>query len=207
MLSICALRLSRCVVGIVAMLLVGRGSAPCEESARVLTIAGTGQDAYRGDGGPATKAMLRQPHSICLNDAGHLYICHIGNHRIRCVTLATGIIQTFAGTGERAATPHGASIAGTPLNGQRALYFSGGDLYLALREGNAVYRLDLARSTLHYLTGTGKQGYSSDGGDDRRPACQRGDRKDKGALTSYRDVSRTDTGKLRVGTGATSRGR
>jgi sugar lactone lactonase YvrE len=81
------------------------------------------------------------------------------------VTLRTGIIETFAGTGERAATPDGASIAGTPLDGPRALDFHDGDLYLALREGNAVYRLDLAQGTLHHLAGTGSEGYAGDGGD------------------------------------------
>jgi streptogramin lyase len=135
------------------------------QTGRISTVAGTGEAGFGGDGGPATEALLRQPHSICLDDSGHLYICDIGNHRVRRVTLATGIIETFAGTGERAATPDGAPIAGTALNGPRALDFSRGDLYMALREGNAVYRAGLARGTLHHLAGTGSQGYSGDGGD------------------------------------------
>ena len=58
-----------------------------------------------------------------------------------------------------------APIAGTPLNGPRALDFDGEhSLYLALREGNAIYRLDLQTGTLHHLAGTGKQGYTGDGG-------------------------------------------
>jgi sugar lactone lactonase YvrE len=39
-----------------------------------------------------------------------------------------------------------------------------GTLYLALREGNAIYRADAKTSTLHHLAGTGEQGYSGDGG-------------------------------------------
>jgi streptogramin lyase len=130
----------------------------------ISTIAGTGEPGFGGDGGAAIKARLQSPHSICLDDAGHLYICDIGNHRIRRVMLDTGLIETFAGTGERAPTPDGAPITGTPLNGPRALDFHDGQLYLALREGNAVYRVDLARGTLHHLAGTGQQGYSGDGG-------------------------------------------
>ena len=39
-----------------------------------------------------------------------------------------------------------------------------GHLYLALREGNAIYRIDARRLTIHHLAGTGAQGYTGDGG-------------------------------------------
>lgn len=134
-------------------------------SGKISTIAGTGQEGFSGDGGPATAAQLNKPHSIVLDDSGHLYICDIGNHRIRRMHLESGLIETFAGTGERQPTPDGAPVAGTPLNGPRALDFDGQhSLYLALREGNAVYRIDLQTQTLHHLAGTGKQGYTGDGG-------------------------------------------
>lgn len=132
----------------------------------ISTVAGTGQAGFSGDGGPAMAAMIRQPHSICFDGEGLLYICDIGNHRVRRVDMKSGVIETFAGTGERKATPDGARVAGTPLNGPRALAFDGrGELVLALREGNAVYRIDLAAGTLHHVAGTGKSGYSGDGGD------------------------------------------
>lgn len=136
------------------------------KSGTITTVAGNGKPGFGGDGGPAIQAQLRQPHSIALDEAGHLYIADIGNHRVRRVDLATGIICTFAGTGEKKPTPDGAGLAGTPLNGPRALDFekSTNSLILALREGNAVYRIDLAKQTLHHLAGTGKSGYAGDGG-------------------------------------------
>lgn len=131
----------------------------------ISTVAGTGTAGFSGDDGPAVKAQLKQPHSIALDNDGHLYICDIGNHRVRVVDLKSGIIRTFAGTGQPKPTPDGAPLAGTPLNGPRALDFDGGhNLYLALREGNAVYRIDLQSKTLHHLGGTGKKGYTGDGG-------------------------------------------
>lgn len=131
----------------------------------ITTIAGTGKPGFSGDGGPATKAQLLQPHSIVLDNAGSLYICDIGNHRVRRVDLKTGIISTFAGTGGRQPTPDGAPLEGTPLNGPRALDFDGQHtLYLALREGNAIYRIDLKDKTLHHLAGTGKSGNTGNGG-------------------------------------------
>ena len=39
-----------------------------------------------------------------------------------------------------------------------------GTIYLALREGNALYRIAPKTGTLHHLAGTGEQGYSGDGG-------------------------------------------
>ncbi len=132
-------------------------------------VAGNGQAGFSGDGGPATEAQMKQPHSIALDDRGNLYVCDIGNHRIRRVDLNNGEITTFAGTGEKLPTPDGAPVSGTPLNGPRALDFDGDhSLVLALREGNAVYRIDLHAGTLHHLAGTGASGYSGDGG----PATQ-----------------------------------
>jgi streptogramin lyase len=135
----------------------------------VSTIAGTGQPGFSGDGGPAAKAQLNQPHSIQLDGQDNLYICDIANHRIRRVDAKTGRIVTFAGTGTRAGTPDGARFADTPLNGPRAIDFDRrGDLWLALREGNAVYRLDLKAGTVHHVAGTGKQGFTGHGGPARQ---------------------------------------
>ncbi|GAB4146932.1 MAG: hypothetical protein Tsb009_19880 [Planctomycetaceae bacterium] len=135
----------------------------------ISTVAGTGKRGFSGDGGPATKATLSVPHSIALDNAGNLYICDIGNHRIRIVNLKTNRIETFSGTGQKRKTPDGAKLKGTPLNGPRALDFDGkSNLFLALREGNAVYRIDLKSQTLHHLAGTGKKGYAGDGGPAKR---------------------------------------
>ena len=131
----------------------------------ISTVAGTGVAGFSGDGGPASKAQMSQPHSIALDDKDRLFICDIKNHRIRLVDPQTGIISTFAGTGEKTRTPDGASFDGTALNGPRALDFDGKhSLYLALREGNAIFRMDLKGRTYHHLAGTGKSGYAGDGG-------------------------------------------
>ncbi len=132
----------------------------------ISTVAGTGTAGFDGDGGPGSKAQLRQPHSIALDREGALLICDIGNHRIRRLRLDTGVIETYAGTGDHSETPDGAPLKGTPLNGPRTMAVApGGDIYLALREGNAIYRIDAKSSTLHRIAGTGKSGYSGDGSD------------------------------------------
>lgn len=131
----------------------------------ISTIAGTGVAGFSGDGGPGVKAQLRQPHSILFDKDGALLICDIGNHRVRRLNTSTGIIDTYAGTGETAQTPDGAPVHGTPLRGPRTLALAdNGDLYLALREGNAIYRIDSKTQTLRRVAGTGEQGYTGDGG-------------------------------------------
>jgi len=85
----------------------------------ITTIAGTGTASYSGDDGPATSAGLTYPAGAALDSAGNcsrqhfvyiitlslsnllgnVYIADQINNRIRKVTVSTGIITTFAGTG------------------------------------------------------------------------------------------------------------
>ncbi|HEV7279253.1 MAG TPA: hypothetical protein VGN57_03490 [Pirellulaceae bacterium] len=130
----------------------------------VTTIAGTGEANFSGDGGPATEATMRQPISIALDGKRGLYVADIGNHRIRRVDLKTGIITTIAGTDEKKLPSHGGPAKDNPVVGPRSLYVQDGLLYVALREGNSVWSLDLAADRWNHLAGSGKKGYSGDGG-------------------------------------------
>lgn len=65
----------------------------------ITTIAGNGQRGFAGDGGPATEASLNAPAGIALDAADNLYIADAGNHRIRMIMAATGLITTVAGSG------------------------------------------------------------------------------------------------------------
>ena len=137
---------------------------------KVMTsVAGTGQAGFSGDGGPAIKAQLDLPIAVALDGDTGLFICDIKNHRVRRVDLGTGLISTFAGTGERKGIFDGQPLAGSPLNGPRSIALTASrDLIVVLREGNAVYRIDRTLMTLHHVAGTGKQGFSGDGGDARQ---------------------------------------
>ena len=131
----------------------------------VSTVAGTGEAGFSGDGGPAVEAQLRQPHSIAFVANGDLLICDIGNQRVRSVDVRSGTMSTLSGTGEREPTPDTAPLEGTPLNGPRSLDTDDeGNAYLVLREGNAVFRLDLRAGWLRRIAGTGETGFTGDGG-------------------------------------------
>src|SRR5262249_26475359 len=131
----------------------------------ISTVAGIGKPGFSGDDGAATGAAFSSPHSIQFDRDGNLFICDIGNHRLRKLNMKSGMITTFSGTGERKPTPDGAPISDTTLNGPRALDFDrAGNLWLALREGNAIYRFDVKAGTIHHVAGTAKQGFTGNGG-------------------------------------------
>jgi len=135
------------------------------KSGIVTTVAGTGKAGYSGDGGPATKARLKQPHSLQFAPDGDLFICDIGNHVIRRVDTKTGVITTFTGTGKAGPTRDKSPIKGTPLKGPRTIEFdANGDLWLATREGNQVFRFDMKRGVIRHIAGTGKKGFTGNSG-------------------------------------------
>ena len=76
----------------------------------ISTIAGTGNDGFSGDGGPATAAGLNYPTTMSANNAtGEIYVADNGNHRIRKLTLNTpSKLEMLSGDGQT-------GIAGNPL--------------------------------------------------------------------------------------------
>ena len=64
----------------------------------VTTVAGG--STFAGDGLTAQRAEIGFPAGSDLDSAGNLYFADPGNHRIRRVAAATGIITSVAGIGE-----------------------------------------------------------------------------------------------------------
>jgi sugar lactone lactonase YvrE len=126
---------------------------------RLHPVAGSGKAGFAGDGGPAVKAALRSPHSIALDGRGALYIADIGNHRVRRVDLRAGAIDTIAGNGEATLPRDGAAARGGPLLAPRALAVRGTSLWIALREGHSIWKLDLESGRLEHAAGSGRPGY------------------------------------------------
>jgi secreted PhoX family phosphatase len=67
----------------------------------IKAYAGTGTAGSNGDFSLANIATLHSPDGITLDDLGNLYIADYSNNKIRKVNSTTGIITTFAGTGEQ----------------------------------------------------------------------------------------------------------
>lgn len=80
----------------------------------ISTFAGTGNDGFAGDNGPAIKALLKGPFGLAVDPAGNVYISDTYNNRIRKVA-ANGIITTVAGNGQLGSTGDGGSALAAQL--------------------------------------------------------------------------------------------
>lgn len=130
----------------------------------ISTVAGDPKGGLSGDHGPPRNAQFRQPHSIAFDDRDNLYIADIGNHRIRRINARAGTIVSIAGNGQKGLPADGSNAQGNPIFGPRALAVVGRTLWIALREGNSIWRLDLDTGVIRHVAGTGKSGYEGDGG-------------------------------------------
>lgn len=130
----------------------------------ISTVAGTGEPGFSGDGAPATQARFLRPHAIDFDPQGGLLIADIGNHRIRRVDLNSGVVETIAGNGQVEPPREGALARESALPGPRAMAVSDDALWIVLREGHSVWRIDFADGRLGHVAGTGQSGYDGDGG-------------------------------------------
>ena len=130
----------------------------------ITTVAGTGAPGYGGDGGPGDRAQLREPNDCFLDSKGGLLIADIQDQRVRRLDLASGIISTFAGNGEKARQGDNLPALEASILGARAICQDHqGNTYIAEREGNGVRQVD-GQGIMRTLAGTGERGYSGDGG-------------------------------------------
>lgn len=109
----------------------------------VTTIVGTGTFGSTGDGGLATLAKIRSPFGVCVDVSGNVYIADTGNNKIRKITVSTGIITTFAGTGTAGYSGDGGDPVLAKLNFPTAVYSNGSDIYVADYSNNRIRRINI----------------------------------------------------------------
>lgn len=111
---------------------------------------------YGGDGGPALNARFSFPSSIVIDAANNLIISDTGNHRVRKITTATGIITTIAGNGTAGYSGENAVANLTRVDGPTELLLdSAGNLFISESGGLRVRRLDPQTGRLTTFAGTG----------------------------------------------------
>jgi sugar lactone lactonase YvrE len=132
----------------------------------ITTLAGTGEAAYSGDGGPAAAAGLAEPNGLAFDpDERYLYIADVADHRVRIVDLTTGLIATFAGIGMAEHGGDGAPAGEARVFGARAVKVAaGGTVYILERQGSSLRAVDPATGIIDTIAGTTGRGYSGDGG-------------------------------------------
>ncbi len=129
----------------------------------ISTVAGTGEDGFSGDGGPATDAALFNPEGVAVDATGNLYIADSFNHRIRRVD-PDGVISTVAGNGDKGFSGDGGPATAASLSFPRDVAVdASGNLYIADTANNRVRRVD-PDGVITTVAGTGEFGFSGDGG-------------------------------------------
>jgi sugar lactone lactonase YvrE len=130
---------------------------------KVTTIAGSGKQGFYGDGGPAASAQLYNPDALAVDARGDVYIADVSNRRVREVTPA-GIITTVAGNGKAGSSGDGGPASAAELSEPIGLALDGqGDLVIADAGSNRVREVTPA-GIISTVAGTGKRGFSGDGG-------------------------------------------
>ncbi len=151
----------------------------------ITTIAGTGSSTFSGDGGAATSAGLRWPYGVMLDSAGNVYIADTSNHRVRKVTVSTGIITTLAGIGVTSYSgdngpataaalwypygvwvdPSGNATEYSRCVGLLTLFLFLGDVYIGDQCNHRIRKVAASTGIITTIAGNGGTGsYSGDGG-------------------------------------------
>ena len=151
------------------VLLLGHGATHSGRIVRdvLVTMAGTGERGWDGDGGPATQAQLFSPTGLAVGPDGSLYFAE---EEIDCIRRVgpDGIISTVAGTGE-----YGFGGDGGPATQARLQRPQGvtvgqdGSLYIADTQSFRIRRVR-PDGIISTVAGTGWRGSYGDGG----PATQ-----------------------------------
>ena len=130
----------------------------------ITTIAGGGDPAALGDGGPATSASLRQARGIALAPDGTVFVADTGHDRVRRIT-PDGRISTAAGGGTPAdGVGDGGPAASAALDHPYDVAVDAqGVLYVADGLHHRIRRID-ADGRISTLAGNGGSGSDGDGG-------------------------------------------
>jgi DNA-binding beta-propeller fold protein YncE len=128
----------------------------------MVTVAGTGELGFSGDGGPAREATMRRPTGLA-TASGLLFIADSGNQRIRAVNLSTLTIETAAGSGVPGFTGDGGLAKDAAIDGPRALAVTtDGLLFIADTNNNRVRLVNLTTGTIATFAGTGDSRFNGE---------------------------------------------
>jgi len=121
----------------------------------ITTIAGSGECASKGDGGPAIQASLDYPSSMALDREGNLFFVEGATDRVRRID-AHGIITTYAGTGQKGYSGDEGPATKATLNNPAGLAVdSEGALYISEYVNNRIRRVDPMTHIITTVAGNG----------------------------------------------------
>jgi sugar lactone lactonase YvrE len=129
----------------------------------LVTLAGDGVATFGGDGGPKGDAQFGQVKSVFRDKKGNLLVSDAGNNRVRRVDLATGVVETVAGSGNPAFGGDGGPAVDAGLTLSDVVEDRDGNLLISDTDNNRIRRVDSA-GVITTVAGTGVPGFSGDVG-------------------------------------------
>ncbi len=130
----------------------------------IVTLAGTGEAGFSGDGGPASEAQINDPFGVIVGPDGHIYFCDTGNHVIRKIDSVSGIITTVAGTGTLKGYwgDSGKATDAKLFEPYEVRFNAKGNLYFVEMQNHLIREVETATGIIHTVAGTGKAGFNGD---------------------------------------------
>ncbi|MGE0887457.1 MAG: HYR domain-containing protein [Blastocatellales bacterium] len=123
----------------------------------------TGLSGSIGDNGPAASARFNRPTALAIDAKNNLYVVDSGNHRIRVIDLATGIVTNFAGNGGAGYGGDGVTATTTSLNNPTGVAIDAlGNVFIADRSNHRIRKVDAATQNISTVAGNGSAGFSGD---------------------------------------------
>ena len=120
------------------------------------SVGRPGGVTYSGDSGPATQAVMWDPSCVAVDGAGNLFIGDSAENRVRKVSVLTGDITTYAGTGSAGYSGDGGpATEATMYAPTDCSVDSAGNLYLADDANNVIRRVDATTGVITTVAGNG----------------------------------------------------
>lgn len=130
----------------------------------ITTVAGSGEQGFSGDGGPATEAKLSSPYGVSVDTQGNLFIADYYNCVIRKVSASNNIITTVAGNGSFGYSGDGGSATQARIGSPYGITVDAqGNLYIADYNNYRVRKVNSSDSIITTVAGNGTPGFSGDG--------------------------------------------
>jgi sugar lactone lactonase YvrE len=128
----------------------------------ITTIAGTGEQGWSGDGGPAAEARLDRPTGLALDANGNLYFT-VRPGIVRRIDAVSGVITTVAGSGKVGYNGDGGPATDARMNApEHVAVAEDGTIYIEDTGNNCIRTVDTS-GIITTVVGMRGRGFQGDG--------------------------------------------
>jgi len=125
----------------------------------VTTLAGSGSQGSAN--GTGTAATFKFPEGLWGDGKGILYVADTGNHLIRKIVIASGVVTTLAGTGSATPFANGTGTSAS-FSSPHAIWGSLGNLYVADKDNHVIRKIVISSGVVTTIAGVAGSSGSTD---------------------------------------------